>query len=306
MEKDENKNTSIKNEVAIASTGALRFFSTDKDFVFILKKTEKLTSAIYLISGFFDDQEPLKWKLRNLSNSLLSASLTLKDNNNANRDKTILDIEGIILEIGSLLLVAKHAGLISEMNYSIINKEFNLFADSITLKSEGLIKKGGGEINPNFFYIENPEKIWNKAETAETIKTNLPKETIKDNDLEREIKIEPILKTTDPIEYKSESFVPASKSQKLDESFMARGGVSKEPKLSKPLKDFGAVAVKKNSRQSIIISLLRRKKEIMIKDVSPLIEGCSEKTIQRELLAMVNMGILKKVGEKRWSRYSLA
>jgi hypothetical protein len=44
----------------------------------------------------------------------------------------------------------------------------------------------------------------------------------------------------------------------------------------------------------------------MIKDVSPLVTGCSEKTIQRELSAMVRSGILKKVGEKRWSRYSLA
>jgi hypothetical protein len=44
----------------------------------------------------------------------------------------------------------------------------------------------------------------------------------------------------------------------------------------------------------------------MIKDVSPLIEGCSEKTIQRELMSMVHNGTLKKIGEKRWSRYSLA
>jgi predicted HTH transcriptional regulator len=75
---------------------------------------------------------------------------------------------------------------------------------------------------------------------------------------------------------------------------------------SEPLKKFGAVSVKKNSRQSIIISLLKRKKEIMIKDVSPLINGCSEKTIQRELLEMVSLGLLRKLGEKRWSRYTLA
>ena len=75
---------------------------------------------------------------------------------------------------------------------------------------------------------------------------------------------------------------------------------------AKPLKQYGAVSVKKNSRQSVIIGLLKRKKEIMIKDVSPLISGCSEKTIQRELSAMVAAGILRKIGDKRWSRYSLA
>ncbi|MFZ2763461.1 MAG: hypothetical protein WAX80_00250 [Minisyncoccia bacterium] len=77
--------------------------------------------------------------------------------------------------------------------------------------------------------------------------------------------------------------------------------------IEKPvLKEFGAVSVKKNSRQSIIIGILKRKKEVMIKDVSPLISGCSEKTIQRELSAMVQSGVLRKTGEKRWSRYSLA
>lgn len=72
------------------------------------------------------------------------------------------------------------------------------------------------------------------------------------------------------------------------------------------LKDFGAVSVKKNSRQSIIIALLKRKKEVMIKDVTPLIAGCSEKTIQRELSDMVEAGILRRIGEKRWTRYTLA
>jgi predicted HTH transcriptional regulator len=71
-------------------------------------------------------------------------------------------------------------------------------------------------------------------------------------------------------------------------------------------KEFGAVSVKKNSRQGIIIAILKRKKDIMIKDVSSLIPGCSEKTIQRELLAMVQAGVLKKIGEKRWSHYVLA
>ena len=44
----------------------------------------------------------------------------------------------------------------------------------------------------------------------------------------------------------------------------------------------------------------------MIKDVAPLISGCSEKTVQRELGEMVASGILRKIGEKRWSRYTLA
>ena len=43
----------------------------------------------------------------------------------------------------------------------------------------------------------------------------------------------------------------------------------------------------------------------MIKDIVMSITGCSEKTIQRELSALVAQGVLKKIGEKRWSRYEL-
>ena len=42
-----------------------------------------------------------------------------------------------------------------------------------------------------------------------------------------------------------------------------------------------------------------------VKDVLGVVAGVSEKTIQRELLALVDEGILKKEGERRWTLYSL-
>ena len=63
--------------------------------------------------------------------------------------------------------------------------------------------------------------------------------------------------------------------------------------------------VKKNTRQEAILSIIKNKKEVMIKDISSQVKGYSDKTIQRELLGMVKDGILIKSGEKRWSRYSL-
>ena len=94
--------------------------------------------------------------------------------------------------------------------------------------------------------------------------------------------------------------------KEIEENIIIKDKITYKAPEEKSLKEFGAISVKKNSRQSIIIGLLKRKKEIMIKDVSPLINGCSEKTIQRELSAMVHTGVLKRIGEKRWSRYSLA
>jgi len=99
---------------------------------------------------------------------------------------------------------------------------------------------------------------------------------------------------------------PKPQAREIEENIIIKDKIEYKAPEGKYLKGFGAISVKKNGRQSIIIGLLKRKKEIMIKDVSPLINGCSEKTIQRELSAMVHTGVLRRIGEKRWSRYSLA
>ena len=68
----------------------------------------------------------------------------------------------------------------------------------------------------------------------------------------------------------------------------------------------GQTVKDKNRRYEVIINLLKKTKEISVKDVSSIVSDCSEKTIQRELLSLVDKGVLKKEGERRWSKYSLA
>ena len=63
---------------------------------------------------------------------------------------------------------------------------------------------------------------------------------------------------------------------------------------------------KRSSRQNIILSLLKKKKELTTKDISQVIKDCSEKTIQRELISFISAGVLKKTGQRRWSKYSLS
>jgi hypothetical protein len=62
---------------------------------------------------------------------------------------------------------------------------------------------------------------------------------------------------------------------------------------------------KKNSRQESIITLLKKDSNLTIKDFTKVIKDCSEKTIQRELISLVEKGLIKRVGERRWSTYSL-
>jgi DNA-binding transcriptional ArsR family regulator len=58
-------------------------------------------------------------------------------------------------------------------------------------------------------------------------------------------------------------------------------------------------------RRSRIKTIIEAKGEATIKDISEIITDVSEKTIQRELQAMIEDNLVKRQGERRWSRYSL-
>ena len=60
----------------------------------------------------------------------------------------------------------------------------------------------------------------------------------------------------------------------------------------------------KRQRRENILAIIKQNKEVMIKDISAKIKNCSEKTIQRELNSMLSLRLIKKTGERRWSRYS--
>lgn len=66
-----------------------------------------------------------------------------------------------------------------------------------------------------------------------------------------------------------------------------------------------SVSQKTNDRSARIIEVLKEKGQASIKDVSDVITDCSEKTIQRELNALIKDGTIVREGERRWSRYSV-
>lgn len=62
---------------------------------------------------------------------------------------------------------------------------------------------------------------------------------------------------------------------------------------------------RKNLRKNMILEFIKGHSNTSIKDIVPNITGCSEKTVQRELVDLINEGKIKKVGERRWSKYSV-
>lgn len=61
---------------------------------------------------------------------------------------------------------------------------------------------------------------------------------------------------------------------------------------------------RKDLRKHTILEFIKGHDNASIKDIVPNIRGCSEKTVQRELIELINEGKVKRMGERRWSRYS--
>ena len=93
-------------------------------------------------------------------------------------------------------------------------------------------------------------------------------------------------------------------------------GISKKitPKQSRTPQQIGGAnkgqkeSLKDNSqgRRESIISIVKDKQTVYIKDISTIIRGVSEKTIQRELHKLVEEGLLSKTGSRRWTAYTIA
>jgi len=94
-----------------------------------------------------------------------------------------------------------------------------------------------------------------------------------------------------------------------EDSFYKRQSKGQKNKSFNSLKQLKNSAItnveKKQTRRSQILKLFNKGQKLTIKDISQSVIDCGEKTIQRELVSMMDEGIIKKEGERRWSQYFL-
>jgi len=217
--------------------------------LFIFNKFERITTAVYMVTEFLSDKEPLKGHIRKKSIKLLSFILSLKDNISFLSEKSVSDMFLFVSEMESLLNIASSAKIISKMNCSILVDEYKKVLDLIIENRKDNLK--------NFLEKQNYKGHYYKGQ-------------------------EIILKDIKLI--KDKITINSSKTKLL------KSNNNDDDKLK---------------RKSAILKVIKDKKEINIKDILKEIKGYGEKTVQRDLTRLVDEGVLEKIGERRWSRYSL-
>ena len=232
---------------------------------YLYAKLERLSTAVYLITRFIPEGEPLRTELREGSLSLLSDTLVLKDNVRNGLQKMI-----------SLLDIAYQTKYISEMNWSVLRKEYvalqNFMDDRGDLAVQPL-----SDLSESFFDVGDVPEIESKAEVIEKV-------------------VEEIRSTSG----RQDKEAPVIKDKTQPKAGQPRAD-KRQPAASPPR--VPRTTEKKTDRRDLILTLFDTRESISVRDAADNITDVSEKTLQRELLSMVEEGILRKEGERRWSTY---
>lgn len=263
-----DKNIVIRDSVFYNSS----FFHNDQDLIELYKKIERICGAVFLVTSFTGDTNIIKKTIQ--ETALLSfkscSNLVLGTNINSQRLKEVyVNLTILYAHLDS----AFWSGVLSQMNTSIIQKEIQ---NIIALVSK-LDSKYKDQSNPKNSFLTLVEKTIPSATGENAFSQNIPKtedyikDNIKDNTKETTKDIKDNIKDKN------------------------KGHTIKSP-----------LSINHKDRTDKIKFILRDFKQRTIKDISSLFPDVSEKTIQREINRLIDEGIVKRIGDRRWSSYTLA
>lgn len=297
-----------------------------KDYsVLIAKKSEKLVTALYLVTDLMSDNEPIKHGLRKNAVSLLSSMNSLAQLDVKDRVIELKMSLKSVTEISSLLHVAVTTGIVSEMNGEllidgfrslqlVLEKKQPIFSkEMLQVEDEESLESGSSfssAVNTTSYDALTPLSIARLHENANELRRN-----------QESLRQAQLLAKIESKGHQSDVHVRDSRGQGMTKSDVVSDkvrGVIKDitvkPSTHSVLMEHAARPVnhlassfqmKKLSRREQILSLFVRGVDVSIKDIATRIKGCSEKTIQRELNALLYDNVIERIGEKRWSRYVL-
>lgn len=257
----DNQDKKTLNNVSYKVIENSAIFSNPHSF-FVFKKVEKIAIALYLITSYFSDKEPLKWGIRKTSTSLMNSVISITKRSTEAKTKHLRDLNRALIQISSYLEISEKIGIVSFMNYSILNDE-----------------------------VRN---ISSQVEKAVKRQQNLEEEVISDGVFKG-------VHTSKGHDDKGQD-VLYNDNKRQEEDSPIDNPVMKDMVI--PSK-FSTPSLSSKARVDNILRIIKDMVSVSIKDISLKIEGISEKTIQRDLTKLIKEGVIKKEGERRWSKYSL-
>lgn len=247
---------------------------------FICDKVQKLTEAVYRVSDILSDKEPLKWQMREAAVFIFDNVVSLKGKHFLEKESCFRHIQKDIDKILALFSIfAPSFRIISGINFEILKEQY--------LSVKDIIAKELEQIKPDSFLaeIKNMTAALGSGQTEEK---------------ERTISIG----QDDKGQTKGQNIGQKNNVQNV-QNHLSDTIPEKEKNIQifhKPKEN----NIPSNQRKDKILDILKDKKEAAVSEIAEYLKDCSEKTVQRELIALAQKGILTTRGEKRWRRYRIS
>lgn len=281
----------------------------------IAKKAERLVTALYLVTDLIADIEPIKHTIRKNAVTLLSSMNALAQLEVKDRLTEFKVSLRSVTEIVSLLHVCVTTGIVSEMNGGILMEGFRTLQSALEKKQPIFTRE--------MLAVENEEQLtqgkgFTSAITSSSYDAITPLSIARLHDNQQELR-----KTEDSLRHAhilAKIEQKENKGQNIEKDEVKKDTKKEAPQDQKDNTPHAAIMahgvkqnitpttsfqMRKQSRRDQILGLFVKGVDVSIKDIAIRIRGCSEKTIQRELNALVYDNIIERIGEKRWSRYIL-
>jgi hypothetical protein len=265
---------------------------SNKDTALINKRQIErgvISKAIYMVTDSMSESEPLRVSLR------VAAVDILKDDRNHS-----------VLHLKNLLTLSAEVGIISTTNVQILLKAMNNMKDNVVKEYKEVDLES---VFNNTLQADDIEyvPVDNEGELTHVSESNPETNVITKN----RSNTNPSTNTSQEIEEYSSSQSKTSPTQSTATyvSVFRSSAATLQEDLQRQMSQKPVVstvtALDIGARRKKILEVVRSKGQVTIHEFIQSIQGCSSKTIQRELTSLVLSGTLKKTGERRWSKYSL-
>lgn len=287
----------------------------------VAKKSERLVTALYLVTDLMTDNEPIKHGLRKNAVALLSSMNALAQLDVKDRVIEFKMSLKAVTEIISLLHVSVTTGIVSEMNGKllmdgfrslqlVLEKKQPIFTKEMLSVDDDELESGHGfssAVSSTSYDVMTPLSLARLHENSSELRRT--EEARKQSQIvaRMEARERKGQKIDSIVTDRNELVVPEVGGQKdiiekvtpTPHAMIMGHNDKHEATIA------SSFQMRKSGRREQILALFVKGVDVSIKDIAARIKGCSEKTIQRELNALLYDNLIERIGEKRWSRYVL-
>lgn len=288
-------------------------------FIDCAHKSQKIVTAIYMITDLVPEGDPLVQQLRSHAVGVMNKLYSLTALPQAQRVQELSETSTLIYGLSSYLQVLHNSAKVSTMNYNLIAHELATLQDTINVlltknlpydrqqRSSQLINEFS--FSDDFFQTSSDTpRSSSIVKDSNRFTQRTVKDDSKNEDESVKDTVEDLLKDKSvPVKSEAGNTENSSSSKK---SFEAKKVTSSyQPKATTSTskgQSSSKTKATKELRQENILKILKQKKDAKITDITSLITDCGSKTIQRDLTDLVDQGLVTKEGDRRWSVYNLA